>query len=269
MVLVFGTSSVAATAPAREAKEAVIVVFRDRVANANGLAHALGRQNGFAPRHVYEHAIKGFAASLSARAVDALSRNPNVASIEADGPVWLVADQLGATWGLDRIDERLRPLDGDYTYEATGAGVTAYIIDTGIRFSHSEFGGRASSGFDSVNASARSAVSTGFAGNVASSFEPALFARHFDCLDHSSGRARSLSAVTCDSSAAIFAAWAMFSTKPPTCPSRYLFTRSKYLCLSANSALAMGTTVTVVSPRLRSTELISPRPMRPLPSVKG
>jgi len=150
LVLVLGTNSVAA-APAGGASESVIVVFRAGVANPVALAQQLSRQHGFAPRVVYQHALKGFAASLSARAVDALSRNPNVAWVEADGPVWLVADQAGATWGLDRIDEKFRPLDGNYTSNYTGAGVTAYIIDTGIRFSHSEFGGRAISGFDSVD----------------------------------------------------------------------------------------------------------------------
>jgi subtilisin family serine protease len=155
LVLVLGTSSVAAAAPGGGASESVIVVFRDRVANPAALGRQLGREHGFATRHVYQHALKGFAASLSSRAIDALSRNPNVASVEADGPVWLVEDQAPATWGLDRVDERLRPLDGDYTYEKTGTGVTAYIIDTGIRLSHSDFGSpsRASYGFDAVDGS--------------------------------------------------------------------------------------------------------------------
>ena len=150
LMLVFGTTSVAAAAPARDS---VIVVFRERVANPVVLAQQLGRQHGFAPRFVYQHALKGFAATLPSRAVDALSRNPNVAWVEADGPVWLVADQVGATWGLDRIDEkaRLPELDGNYTYDFTGAGVTAYIIDTGIYTDHPDFGGRARSGFDAVD----------------------------------------------------------------------------------------------------------------------
>ena len=63
----------------------------------------------------------------------------------------LSTTQTNATWGLDRIDQRSRPLSTTYTYFNTGAGVRAYIIDTGIRFSHSQFGGRASSGFDAVD----------------------------------------------------------------------------------------------------------------------
>ncbi len=146
------TSTVASAEPAG-GSQSVIVVFRDGVQNPIALAHQLGRQHRFASRFVYQHALQGFAASLPSRAVDALSRNPNVRSIEADGQVWLADDQTGATWGLDRIDERLRPMDGNYTYNYTGAGVTAYIIDTGIRISHSEFGGRASYGYDSVDGS--------------------------------------------------------------------------------------------------------------------
>lgn len=59
--------------------------------------------------------------------------------------------QTGATWGIDRIDQRALPLSGTYTYTNTGAGVKAYIIDTGIRFSHNDFGGRAVSGFDAID----------------------------------------------------------------------------------------------------------------------
>ena len=155
LVLLLGASPIAAATPGGGASESVIVVFRDRVANPVALAAQLGRQHGFATRFVYQHALKGFAASLPSRAVDALSHNPNVAWVEADGPVWLVTTQSNATWGLDRIDQRERALSGTYTYTATGQGVTAYIIDTGIRISHSEFVSgsvsRASYGYDSVD----------------------------------------------------------------------------------------------------------------------
>ncbi len=151
LLVVLAAMPVTAAAPSSGALESVIVVFRDRVADAPALANELGRQYGFAPRFVYQHALKGFAASLPSRAVAALSLDPNVAWVEADGPVWLVTEQASATWGLDRIDQRNLPLSTTFTYTDTGAGVTAYIIDTGIRFKHLEFGGRATSGFDSVD----------------------------------------------------------------------------------------------------------------------
>ena len=153
LLVVLAATPVTAAAPSSRASESVIVVFRDRVADAPALAHQLGRQYGFAPLLVYQHALKGFAASLPSGAVAALSHDPNVAWVEADGPVWLVTDQAPATWGLDRIDEKFRPMDGNCTYVSTGAGVTAYIIDTGIRISHAEFGARASYGYDSVDGS--------------------------------------------------------------------------------------------------------------------
>jgi subtilisin family serine protease len=71
--------------------------------------------------------------------------------VEPDGIATIVTTESNATWGLDRVDQRELPLSTTYTYNNTGAGVRAYIIDTGIRFTHSEFGGRAVSGFDAVD----------------------------------------------------------------------------------------------------------------------
>lgn len=127
-----------------------IVVFKPDVRDVPSLADALTRAQGGTRLHTYQHAIKGFAARLSAQAAQALTRNPNVASVEQDvvryGTETVV--QNGATWGLDRIDQRERPLNSTYGYEATGEGVEVYILDSGIRYSHAEFEGRASNGVD-------------------------------------------------------------------------------------------------------------------------
>lgn len=113
-------------------------------------ARSLLRTHGGELRFVYEHAIQGFAFRGSSAAASAIQRNPNVARVEADATVWLDTTQTNATWGLDRIDQRTLPLDKSYTYGPTGAGVTAYVIDSGIRYSHNEFSGRARLGTDVV-----------------------------------------------------------------------------------------------------------------------
>ena len=125
-----------------------IVVFRDDVGDAPGLARRLAAGNGASVRHTYQHAIKGFSAHMSEQAAAALARNPNVAYVEQDQVVSVSTTQSNATWGLDRIDQLSRPLSGTFGYTNTGQGVNAYIIDTGIRYDHAEFGGRASFGFD-------------------------------------------------------------------------------------------------------------------------
>lgn len=131
-------------------REQVIVVFRSDVANPRGLAQQLAAASGGELAYTYEHAIKGMAGSFPSAALDGLRRNPNVAYIEPDGEVTISTTQSNATWGLDRIDQRDRPLNGTYTYDPTGAGVRAYIIDTGIRASHGEFSGRMLPGYDAV-----------------------------------------------------------------------------------------------------------------------
>ena len=142
------------SASAQGAPGDYIVIFNEGVADAPGLARRLAAQVGSSPRYIYSSAVRGFSAPMSAQAAEALTRNPNVAIVEADQVMSIDATQAGATWGLDRIDQRSLPLNGSYSYANTGAGVRAYIIDTGIRFDHLDFGGRASSGFDAVDGGA-------------------------------------------------------------------------------------------------------------------
>jgi subtilisin family serine protease len=128
-----------------------IVVFRDGVGDVPGLARALVAAHRGNLHFTYRAALKGFAARLPAGAAEALARHPSVQFVEQDQPMTIFTTQENATWGLDRTDQRPRALSTTFTYTNTGAGVTAYIIDTGILFTHSEFGGRAVSGYDAVD----------------------------------------------------------------------------------------------------------------------
>ncbi len=99
----------------------------------------------------YETALEGFAAILPGRAVDSLAADPSVAWIEPNRVVRLDVAQSPATWGIDRIDQRNLPLNNTYNYNLTGAGVHAYIIDTGLLATHGEFAGRVGGGYTAIS----------------------------------------------------------------------------------------------------------------------
>jgi subtilisin family serine protease len=144
------------TAAAEAVPGQYIVVLQDNVANPATVARDLVNASGGSLLRVYSSALKGFAARLSAAAATALGSNPLVASVEPDqvmrADVTQSMDANGDPWGLDRIDQGALPLSRTYTYTSTGAGVHAYIIDTGIWTLHPEFGGRANNVFDAYGA---------------------------------------------------------------------------------------------------------------------
>jgi subtilisin family serine protease len=125
-----------------------VVGERGRYSIAPYIASELAGNHRGNLKHVYQHALNGFAVEMSAEDAERLSQDFRVAYVEEDGVVTADVTQTNPPWGLDRIDQRNRPLSGTYTYNWTGSGVRAYIIDTGIRTSHTQFGGRASNVFD-------------------------------------------------------------------------------------------------------------------------
>ncbi len=132
-----------------------IVVFHDWAVGPRGqwsaapeLAAAVAAGYGASVERVYQHALSGFAARMSKETALKLSEDPRVAFVEEDGMMYASVTQSNATWGLDRIDERDLPRDGNYVYNFTGSGVRAYVIDTGILTSHRQFGSRASAVYD-------------------------------------------------------------------------------------------------------------------------
>ena len=100
---------------------------------------------------VYGNALAGFAVKASPAAINRLLHDPRVDYVEEDGMVFLDATQSGATWGLDRVDQRDRPLNGTYIYNYTASNVRAYVIDSGIRASHTDFGGRVLAGATAIS----------------------------------------------------------------------------------------------------------------------
>ncbi|HEV2801259.1 MAG TPA: S8 family peptidase [Pyrinomonadaceae bacterium] len=129
-----------------------IVVFNESVADGhvNAAAEALVRAHGGTLGFTYENALRGFSVELNDAQAAALSRNPQVAFVEADVEVTGASTQTNAPWPLDRLDQREPVLNNSYNYATSGAGVNAYVIDGGIRLTHQEFGGRAVFAYDNV-----------------------------------------------------------------------------------------------------------------------
>ena len=103
------------------------------------------------PSKVFNHALQGGVIEMTEEEAAEMALEPGIAYVEKDQIISINATQDNATWGLDRIDQDSRPLDGSYSYPEGGAAVNAYVIDTGILTTHNEFQGRAASGADLVD----------------------------------------------------------------------------------------------------------------------
>ncbi|MCX5609708.1 MULTISPECIES: S8 family peptidase [unclassified Streptomyces] len=135
-----------------------IVVLKESAAGTRTLPDLLAKAGGARLGHVYTNALHGFSARMDQARAARLAADPRVARVQQDTVVTLdatapagpAAVQPGAPWGLDRIDQRALPLSTTYAYRTTAPGVRVYVIDTGLRTTHTQFGGRASVGTDTV-----------------------------------------------------------------------------------------------------------------------
>jgi subtilisin family serine protease len=150
--------SVLAPAPANAVPGQYIVMLKESEVSAASLdasaADLVARHNGTVRASL--STIRGFSAELSAAEAADLARDPDVLSVTQNAYVKADTTQPvpappNTYWGLDRIDQRGAEVNGKYTYGSKGTGVRVYVLDTGVRIAHRQFGGRASNGYDFVS----------------------------------------------------------------------------------------------------------------------
>ncbi len=144
-----------------------VIVTLKPTADARATAHALVSSKGGQVTHVYQNVLNGFAATLTDTLLTVLRGDARIQSIELDRTMRISDTQAPTpSWGLDRVDQRNLPLNNAYTYNSTGAGVDAYVIDTGILTTHPDFGGRAVHGTDAIDGDANATDCNGHGTHV-------------------------------------------------------------------------------------------------------
>ncbi|WP_328479631.1 S8 family peptidase [Streptomyces sp. NBC_00377] len=148
-----------------------LVTLKSGVRASSPAGRGLVGSYGATISRTYGTVLNGFAVETDGRRARRLAADPRVASVVQDTRVTLDAAQGArnpASWGLDRVDQPGRPLDNGYRWpKSAGAGVTVYVIDTGIRITHADFGGRASYGWDFVGGDRVAADGNGHGTHVA------------------------------------------------------------------------------------------------------
>ncbi|RZQ60134.1 S8 family serine peptidase [Amycolatopsis suaedae] len=163
-VAAVAVTALAAPTAAAQAPSGYIVLLDGAVSAAAGtLAERYGADLG----HTYDTAVRGFSATMTESQARRMAADPAVALVERDGIATGVDTQTDPTWGLDRVDQRDLPLDRRYSYAGKGEGTTVYVVDSGVDYRQSEFGGRASSGYDFIDNDGDAADCAGHGTHVA------------------------------------------------------------------------------------------------------
>ena len=149
-----------------------IVTFSKGAVVANEIKNVNGRD--VTPKFMYDEAVNGFAGFLTGAQVCNYKKRGNVLSVEADQVVSIETTQDSAPWGIDRIDQPTG-LDSKYNYASTGAGVDAYVIDTGILGTHTEFTGRMKAGYSAIGNSRNTTDCHGHGTHVAGTIGGATY----------------------------------------------------------------------------------------------